>query len=310
MALTIGQIAAAAYNAVLNKNRKAENQWLESALMREMERQKMIKRVSFGVVLEETLDYRRNPGAKFLAFDLETVGSGKTEVLTATNFDIAELSAPVQWSKKDEVQTPRENQKVAFAGALVSNALDTHDDLIEEALFTTSTNGFIGLVNHIPTSGQSSTGGIDSTTEVFWRNVSNTYVDETDIEAGMTATWNECAKGSGSNLAPTLIASDAETQALFEGTQQGLQRYVDTQELAAGFKILAFKTARYVFSQYGTTSLFFLNPKNFRLYASKEYFRHRGETQENEDANGFKFKIYSALQTVVNNRSRLGVLHV
>lgn len=310
MALTIGQISAASYKALLNKNRKAENQWVESAFMRELERQKAIKRVSFGDSLEETLDYRRNPGIKFLAYDLETMGSGKTEVLTASDFAIAELSAPVQWSKKDEVRTPRENQKVAFAAALLRNAWDSHDDVIEEAIFSTSTNGFLGLATIVPTNGQGTVGGIDAGTETFWRNVSNTYVDETDIEASMTATWNECAKGSGSSLAPTMIVSDAETQALFEGTQQGQQRYVDTEELKAGFKILGFKTSRYVFSQYGGTSQYFLNPKNFRIYGSKEMFRHKGETQENEDANGYKFKIYSALQTVTNNKSRLGVNHL
>lgn len=310
MALTIGQIAASSYSAVLNKNRKAVNQWADSGAMREFERQKMIKRVSFGNVLEETLDYRRNPGAKFLSYDLETVGSGKTEVLTASQFDIAELSIPVQWSKKDEVQTPRENQKIAFAASLLTNGFDSHDDMIEEAIFSTTTNGFIGLQTLVPTSGQGSPGGIDASSEVFWRNVSNTYTDETDIEAGMTETWNECSKSSGSAMSPTLIVSDAETQALFEGTQQGNQRYVDTEELKAGFKILGFKTSRYIFSQYGDTNLYFLNPKSFGIKASKEYWRAKGETQENEDANGFKFKIYSALQTMTNNKSRLGVLHL
>jgi hypothetical protein len=103
--------------------------------------------------------------------------------------------------------------------------------------------------------------------------------------------------------------SDAATQALFEGTQQANQRYVDTDELKAGFKVLAFKTARYVFSQYSGNSgaIYLLNPKNFKLVVSKEYFRDRGETQEMENANGYTFKIYSALQTVSDNRSRLGI---
>ena len=106
------------------------------------------------------------------------------------------------------------------------------------------------------------------------------------------------------------MVSDGATQALFEGTQQANQRYIDTQELKAGFKILGFKTARYVFSQYADTDVNFLKPKNFQLVASKEYFRDRGETQEIPNANGFVSKIYSALQTVTNNRSRLGVAHV
>jgi len=193
---------------------------------------------------------------------------------------------------------------------LLENGINSHDDLIEQYIFATSTNGFLGLDTHIVDAGTGSDGGIDSSLNTWWRNQQATYVDDTDIESAFTTVWNACAKGSGSNLLPTLMVSDGATQALFEGTQQANQRYIDTQELKAGFKILGFKTARYVFSQYGDTDVNFLNAKNFNLVASKEYFRDRGETQEIQNANGFVTKIYSALQTVTNNRSRLGVAHV
>ncbi len=74
--------------------------------------------------------------------------------------------------------------------------------------------------------------------------------------------------------------------------------------------MLGFKTSRYVFSQYGTTTVNFVNPKNFSMVVSKEYFRDRGDTQEIQNANGFVTKIYSALQTVTNNKSRLGCAHL
>ena len=234
----------------------------------------------------------------------------KTEVLTSASFDIAEISVPIVWSKKDEVQNPSENQKISLATTRMSNGIDSHDDLIEQYIFATSTNGFLGLDTHIVDAGTGSDGGIDSSTNTWWRNQQATYVDDTDIESAFTTVWNACAKGSGATLLPTLMVSDGSTQALFEGTQQANQRYVDTQELKAGFKILGFKTARYVFSQYADTDVNFLNPKSFQLVASKEYFRDRGETQEIPNANGFVTKIYSALQTVTDNRSRLGVAHV
>ena len=153
-------------------------------------------------------------------------------------------------------------------------------------------------------------GGIDSAVETFWRCQSATYVDDTDIEAAFNTVWNACAKGSGSELQPGLLISDGATQAIFEGTQTGLQRYENTQDIKAGAKTLMYKTASYCFSQYGTSSVYFLNAKNFKLVVSKEYFRDKGETQELQNANGFVFKIYSAMQTVVDNRSRLGVVHI
>jgi hypothetical protein len=85
MALTIGQIVAASYPAVLNAMRKAANQWVESAFLRELERQNAVERASLGATIEKTLDYQRNPGAAFLATDLQPTSMSKTEVLTAAS---------------------------------------------------------------------------------------------------------------------------------------------------------------------------------------------------------------------------------
>lgn len=298
------------YPAILAEKRKAANQWAESAFLRELERQGAIKRQSLGATIEAPLDYQRNPGTVIQSTELQPLSLTKTEVVTTASYSIAEATAPVVWSKKDEATNPSETQKIALVAQLVENGIESHDDILEQDIFLLSTNGFLGLKTLVPFVVTSpSLGGIDPSSNTFWRNQTNTYVDDTDIEAAFTTTWNQCAKGSGAKLMPTLMVSDAPTQALFEGTQQANQRYVDTDELKAGFKILAFKTARYVFSQYAGNSgaVYFLNPKNFNLIVSKEYFRDRGDTQELENANGYTFKIYSALQLVSNNRSRLGI---
>lgn len=306
---TISQIAAVSYDAVLNEMRKATNQWAESAFMRELERQGAVKRKSFGPTLEKTLDYQRNPGTDFLATDLTTTSLSKVEVLTAASLEPGQLSVPVVWSKGDEAKNPSENQKIDFVKALLENAINSHDDAIEEALFASTTDGFFGLLSVVPDSGEGTFEGIDASTDVWWRNYSADYFDNgSDIEAQLTTGWNTAAKGSGSKLAPTLLVSGSEAQALFESTQQAFQRYVDTDELKAGFKILAFKTARYVFSQYGGTRIYGLNPKSFTLEVSKEAFRQKGDTVEIPNMNGFVFKIYSMLQTMTDNKSRLFVL--
>lgn len=306
---TIGQMAAASYDAVLNLNRTPANQWAESAFLRELERQKAIERKSLGPNIEKTLDYQRNPGTDFLATDMTTTSLAKTVVLTAAQIVPGELSVPVTWSKGDEAKNPTENQKVDFVKALLTNAINSHDDAIEQALFATVTDGFYGLASAVPDSGQGDFEGIDASVDAWWRNYSGSYLDDgTDMEAQMTVAWNTAAKGSGSQLVPTLIVSGADAQALFESTQQAFQRWIDTDELKAGFKILGFKTTRYVFSQYGGTNLYFLNPKSFNLTVSKEAFRQKGDTIEIPNANAYVFKIYSMLQTTTDNKSRLAVL--
>lgn len=308
MALTISQIAAVSYEAVVTEMRSAQNQWAENAVLDEFERQGMIVRKSFGPTLEETLDYRRNPAADFLATELQPTSVSKTEVLTAASYTPAEVSVPVTWSKKDEVQNPSDQQKISLTKALLENGIDSHDDILEEKLFAaTAYNGFNTFSVLIPTTGQGTVGGIDASAESWWRNQTGTYAaDGSDIEAQFTTVYNACAKGSGSALAPKLMFSGSTPHALFESTQTPMQRYAD-QNLAAGFKVLAFKTARYIFSQYGGSKVFFAGPKVLRLLASKQYFRDKGETQELQDANGYNFKIYSSVQLVTGNKSRLGV---
>lgn len=309
MALTISQIVAASYNAVVAENRKPANQWEESAFLREMKKQGGIKEIAGAPQIEAPLDYRRNQGLDFLLNDLDPIAMGKTDVLTSAVYDPAQLLVPVVWSKADEIRNSEENQKISFVKALLDNAQRSHDDAIEQAIFTTSTDGFLGLQTQVPDSGQGTVGGINSAVETWWRNFVTTYAAAgTDMQAKMTLAWNTASKGSGSKLQPTLIVSDAATQAIFESTQVQFQRYNDTQDLKAGFKTLAFKTANYVFSQYGGTRVYMLNPDVLQLVFFKGAHMTKGKEQEINNGNGYRFFIWSMLQTIVTNKSRLTLL--
>lgn len=308
MALNINQILGASYTAVLNEARKPENQWAENAFLKEMERMGALVTKNFGPTLEHTLDYRRNPDAGFLATDSQTTSKTKTEVITAASFTPAQLSVPITWFRMDEVQNPSENQKIALVKSLIQNGLDSHDELIEEAIFGTSTDGFLGLATIVPTTGQGTVGGIAASVEAWFRNPADTYqADGSDINAVFTGLYNDAAKGSGSALAPKFMISGSEPHALYEDGLQPQIRFADTKEADAGFKILAFKTARYSFSQFGGTKVYFLNPKSFQVNRAKGHFRDLGELIMFDDAEGYKRSIYSALQTTTNNKSRLAV---
>lgn len=306
---TVSQLLAASFPEIVADKKKAANQWAENALLDEMERQGMIDYRSLGQQIEAPLDFQQNATMSFLSNPLDPLSLQETEVLTSAVYSIAMLSGKVTWTKMTEVQNPSKNQKIAIVDGLISNLLSSHDDKIEAALFATSTSGFLGLPTHMNTAGTGTDGGIDASTFAFWRNAQNTYVDDTDIEAALTATWNTASKGSGSKMQPTLLVSDGATNALFEGTQQAIQRY-SGQDFKAGAKSIYFKTAPYIFSQYGTSSVFMFNKKNLKLIVSKEFFRERGETQELQNANGYTTTMFSALQLITDNRSRNGVVHV
>lgn len=311
MALTIEQIAAVSYPAVLAEMRKAANQWTENAALREMERQGVIQRISLGATIEAPLDYRANPDTAVLASDQDEASLIKTEVVTSASFSVAQISVPVVWTKGDDAKNPEENQKIALVKQLLENGINSHDDLIEQCIFTTSTAGgdeLNGLSDLVTASGTGTVGGIDASIETWWKNYGDTYTDASDIEATFTTAFNKAAKGSGSTLQPKFMISGVAPHVMYEAGLQTLQRFTDTEEANAGFKVLAFKTARYVFSQYGGTKVYFLNPKNYNIVVSKQYFRDKGNTIEIPAQNAFVFKIYSALQAIVNNRSRLAVV--
>lgn len=310
MALTIDQISASSFAAVLANQRKGESQWKENSALAELERQGCIDRTNLGPTIECPLDYRVNPDTAVLASDLDDASLVKTDVVTAASYSVAQISVPVTWSKGDDAKNPSENQKIDLVKQLLTNGIDSHDDLIEQCIFTSSAAGgdeLNGLDTLVPTSGQGTVAGIDAATETWWRNYADTYTDASDIEATFTTVYNRAMKGSGSPLAPKFLLSGVTPHSMYESGLQSLQRFQDASEGNGGFKTLAFKTARYVFSQYGGGNVYFLNPKNFKLIVSKDYFRDKGNTQELAASNGFRFFIYSALQFVTNQKSRLAV---
>lgn len=311
MALSVEQIAAVSYPAVLAELRKPANQWAENAALRALESNGFIQRVNFGENIEIPLDYRSNPDTAVLASDQDSASLLKTEVITSAVFDIAQLNVPVTWTKGDEAKNPSETQKVALVKSILQNAIDSHDDLLEQRIFTSSSVGGVeinGLADLVKTDGQGTVGGIDASIETWWRNQADTYTDGSDIEASMTDVYNACSKGTGGQQ-PKLLISGTTVHGLYESQLQTLQRFVDSNEADGGFKMLAFKGAKYIFSHKGGTSIYFLHPKNYQMAVSKTYFRDKGQTYDVPGQNAFYFLIYSAMQFVVNQKSRLGVLY-
>lgn len=312
MALTVEQIAAVSFPAVLAEMRKAANQWAESSAMKLLEKHGAVQRISFGENIEVPLDYRSNPDSAVMASDQDTAALIKTEVITSAVYDIAQISQAVTMTKGDDAKNPTESQKISLVKSLLENAINTHDDLIEQSIFTTSAAGGVelnGLDTLAPTSGLGSPGGISATTETFWVNYADTYLaDGSDIEAALTTAFNEAMKGSGSTLGPKFLLSGNAPHALYESTLTTLQRFNDTSEADGGFKVLKFKTADWSFSQHGGSKIYLLNPKSYNLVVSKQFFRDKSDTYPVPGQNASYFLIYSALQAVTSNKSRLAVL--
>ena len=312
MTPSISQLLAVSYPAVQNDRNLPANQWAESAFLNELERQGMIERADLGPTIERTLDWRANSTMAVIGTDLATTSlATATDVITAASYTPAQVAGWVIWSKGLDMKNPSVNQKIDVVKGLIANAFASHDDVLETTLFTTSSAGgdeLQGLDNIVTSDGLGTVGGINASTDAFWRNKVDGYTSGLDLEAGMESLWNRCERGTGSQYKPTLIVSDGQSQALFASTQQTQQRF-QGQDLKSSFTTIAFKTARSVYSKGAPAGkFFFLGNKTYRVFVSRDYYRAKGETQEIQGGTGYTFQVYTGIQATTNNRSRLGYL--
>lgn len=308
MAVPFSQLVATTYDETVNERDKAANQFEESTFLGWLERKGGVKRVNGGNALSLTLDYRRNTDADFLASDTTATGTSKTEVITQAQYAWVPLVVPINWTITEEYLNADPNAKVDLVASLVDNAIASHDDALEAALLSTSTDGFLGLQNIITNDGTGTIGQIVAGTETWWGNQFEDYTDASALLADMTDVFNACAKGSGSMLKPSLLVSDSDAHALYEGKLTPNQRYEGGDKASGGFGELKFKKADYIFSQHAPASkIFFLNPKNFKLYVVRGAFRQRRSPVEHINAAMMNMKTITIGQAATNNRSRLGV---
>lgn len=156
----LSQIISASYPTVL-KQLKSDNQFAESALLREFEKQGGVKVVGGAPSIESPLDYRRNPDATTLATDMTASPASlatKTDVISSASYTPSIISVPMVWSKADEVRNASENQKIDLVKSLITNSISSHGDLVEALLLGATVNGFHGLKTILPITGQGTVG--------------------------------------------------------------------------------------------------------------------------------------------------------
>lgn len=311
----LSQLVTTAYSEVLADARKPHNQWKESAFLRLAEKVGMIKRRPGGAAIEYPLDYRKNPDTDFLATDFTATGTGQTTLFAGASYDMANLVVPFNWSIADEARWSGDvNRKIDAVKSMIRNAIDSHDDELENKIFSTSTDGFLGLQNLVPTSGQPNIGGIDGASATYWRNYATTYaVNGSDLNAKLIIAFGTAAKGTGAELTPEMLVSGLTAQALYEGQLTDLKRFMGEETGDAGFKYLAFKTAKWVYSQYGgslaTNPIYMLNKTSFNIVVTKGYFRRLEDAERFTNAAARNQMVFSQVQATSNNPSRTAVVY-
>jgi hypothetical protein len=310
----LSQLVTSAYPEVLADARKPHNQWKESAFLRLAEKVGMVRRRPGGSALEYPLDYRKNPDTDILATDFTATATGQTSIFAGSSYDMANIATPFNWSIADEARWSGDvNRKIDAVKSMIRNAIDSNDDEIELRVFSTSTDGFLGLQNLVPTGGQPNVGSIDGASATYWRNYATTYaLDGSDLNSKLIIAYNTVSKGTGAELSPEMVVSGSTAQSLYEGNLVDLKRFMGEETGDAGFKYLAFKTAKWVFSQYGgtltTNPIYLLNKTSFNIVVTKGYFRRLEDAVRFTNAAARNQMVFSQVQATTNNPSRSAVL--
>jgi hypothetical protein len=312
MAIPVTQIVAATYDAVVNEKNKAADQWSDASALNHLEKIGGVKRESLGPKITSTLDYRTNQGLDFLATDTTATSTTKTEVLTHAEYTPIPLVVPVNWSFFDEAVNSGKNQKVDLVTSIVDNAITSHDQGIEDALFaaTGGTDGFNTLVDIFTEDGTGTVGTIVSGTETWWKSQFKDW--GTDTGATLLADYNTlyfaCSKGSGGRQ-PNVVLTNATMYGLFLGANQANQRFLEAT--GTTLKYVKLQNADMIFSSENTSSVenaYFFNTKDTFLVVSKDAWRKRREAVEFVNAAMMNMKIFTVCQLVTRNRSRGGLL--
>ena len=314
MAIPFTQLVASTYDDVVNEKNKAADQWSDSSFLKALEKLGGVKKISGGAKLQVTLDYKANAAADFLLTDATTTSTSKTEILTAAEYSLIPLVVPVNWSFFDEAVNSEKNQKVELVATIVDNAIASHDQAVEDAMFaaTGGTDGFNTLLDLYTEDGTGTVGTIVSGTETWWKNQFKDWGTDTGatLLADYTTLYNACAKGSGGRK-PNVIVGSGAMQANFEAALTANQRFVSVEKASGGFTELAFKTIPYIFSSEcasANENAFMFNTNDTKLYVVMSAWRQRRKVQEHVNAAMSNMKIFSVCQIATRNRSRGGVI--
>lgn len=310
MAIPVTQLVAATYDAVVNERNKAADQWSDTSALNHLEKIGGVKRVDGGPKFTVTLDYRQNAGLDFLATDTTATSTTKTEVLTHAEYTPIPLVVPVNWSFFDEAINAGKNQKVDLVSSIVDNAITSHDQGIETAMFTTTggTDGFQTFVDVFTEDGTGTVGTIVSGTETWWKNQFKDW--GTDTGATLLADWNTlyfaCSKGS-SGRQPNVVLTSATLFGNFLAANQANQRFLETTGGTLKYVKLQNADMVYTASIAGSTEdAFMFNTKDTQLWVVKGAWRQRRSPVEFVNAAMMNMKVFTVCQIVTNNRSRGG----
>lgn len=293
-----------------------------NALLRRMKAKGNIQTLSGGYEIQEPLEYAEN-GTYQRYRGYSQLNTGASDVLTSAKYEWQQAAIHVTASGRQIRQNSGKEAMKKLVKQRKKNALNTAAnnmsiDIYSDGALADQING---LANLIQLDGNGTVGGIDASTQSWWKNkfreMTGTNLAATpnaanaiSMKADMNQLWLSLVRGMDK---PDLILMTHDFYALYETGEQQLQRYADAETAKAGFQSIKYKSADVIFddnANFGTTDekAYFLNTDYLYMFQHKDakWSMDSEKTPVNQDA--VVIPLYWMGNMAVTNRSLQGVL--
>jgi hypothetical protein len=260
-----------------------------NALLKTLQNKGKIVHETGGKSFVENIAYASNTTVQFQD-PTDLLDTTPQEEFTSAVFSQKMLTGTETISQKELLQNRGKAQIFNLLEGKRKNLLDSLKNAVGSALFgdgTGSSGLTIGglqlLVADDPTTG--TVGGIDRSTNTFWRNQVYDFstsasgnASATNIQAGMNSLYLSCQVQEGAF--PDLILADRNYFTFFENSLQQIQRITTTGEGKLGFEQLAYKSSQVVYDpSCPENHMYFLNTDYVKFQHLTDSLFDKGETQ-------------------------------
>ena len=257
-----------------------------NGLLNVMKSKGKIKTIGGGYEIAMPLEYAEN-GTYQRYLGYEQLDTSASDVFTAANYAWKQIALHVTASGREIRQNMSSKERIFdLVKNRVANAKRTAANNMSVDIYSdgTATNQIGGLGALVTVAGTGTVGGIDSSSETWWKNQVK-EASGTDVAGGsltvaqsmtfmtdMNDLWLACVRG---NDRPDCIVFTHDFYALYELGQQDKQRYASSRLAAAGFETLKYKSADILFDSntnfaVGGETGYFLNTDYLYLVQHRE----------------------------------------
>jgi hypothetical protein len=271
-----------------------------------------IEKVSGGEQIVEPLLYGTN-GTTGSYAGYDNIPTTPQEGITAAVYDWKQYAVSIAISGIEEAKNRGEEQVISLLKAKIDQAEMSAQEAMNTMFYGDGSGnggkdwlGLEAIVADTPSSG--TLGGIDASTNTWWRNQSQPAATVGAFEiTDLSNIYNNCSKGK---IKPEFVLTEQAAWERYESLLQPQLRYQSTKAADAGFENLLYKSAPVMWDEEldSTGRVYFLNSKFLKLKVHSDvWFKATPmEKPHGQDARYSQILCYGNLTT--NNRRFQGVL--